>query len=67
MIAFDCRVEKKSMINSFGKDMMSKNKDYIKRKHFNLYMDAFSKLLTKNNNLKRAFNERLITKIKGKA
>jgi hypothetical protein len=54
------------MINSFDKDMMTKNMDYIKRKHFNLYMDAFSELLTENNNLKSAFNERFITKIKRK-
>jgi hypothetical protein len=46
--------------------MMTKNMDYIKRKHFNLYMDAFSELLTENNNLKSAFNERFITKIKRK-
>lgn len=66
MIAFDYRVDKQSMINSFDKDMMTKNTDYIKRKHFNLYMDAFSELLIENNNLKSAFNERLITKIKRK-
>lgn len=66
MIAFNYRVEKQSMINSFDKDMMTKNTDYIKRKHFQLYIDTFSELLTENNNLKSAFNERFITKIKRK-
>ncbi|WP_417860777.1 glycosyltransferase family 2 protein [Winogradskyella sediminis] len=62
-ITFDYRVANSSMIRSFDKDMMLENVNFIKQKHSNLYIIAFSKLYNENEYLKKELATSVIRKI----
>lgn len=46
-ITFDYRVSKNSMINSFNSVMLNKNIEFIRKKHYNSYVNSFLELSKK--------------------
>ena len=55
-ITFDYRVSNNSMIKSFDKKMLEDNIEYIQKKHFKLYVNAFMELLSKQKYIDKTFN-----------
>ncbi|MFD1014621.1 glycosyltransferase family 2 protein [Winogradskyella rapida] len=62
-ITFDYRVSNSSMIKSFNDDMMQENLDYIKQKHYQLYIKAYQKLLKENIYLKKELSTSVFRKV----
>lgn len=62
-VTFDYRVSESSMIKSFSHDMMQENINYIKQKHYDLYVKAYHLLLNENEYLKRELSAPLIKKV----
>ncbi|GGG53152.1 glycosyltransferase family 2 protein [Bizionia arctica] len=52
-VTFDYRVSNNSMIKSFDKEMLEKNINFIKRKHYELYLKAYPNLFNENTRLKK--------------
>ena len=68
-ITFEYRVTHDSMIKSFDEKMLNENIDYIKKKHYKLYIKAFSELynkskLIKKNHKKDTFLKKVKRKLK---
>ncbi len=67
-ITFDYRVEQKSMIRSYHREMRVKNENYIRSKHAQLYISVYKQLYDSNrkllNRLDTNFFVRLIKRIK---
>ncbi|MCR9183589.1 MAG: glycosyltransferase, partial [Flavobacteriaceae bacterium] len=64
-ITFDYRVTSNSMIKGFDKEMMKENILYIKKKHFSMYINAFSLIFSQLGKLtkeKEKYNKSLIFK-----
>jgi len=61
-ITFKYFVSNNSMIRSFTDEMVLLNQDYIVKKHSRLYHDFFCKEISKNNNLKKYFYNKLKSK-----
>lgn len=43
-ISFDYRVTSGSMIRGFNSDMLNKNIEFIRKKHYNLYLSSYLEL-----------------------
>ena len=64
---FDYRVTKTSMIKSFNNNMLSANFTYVRKKHFQEYLDGFDALFLENKNLKQKKKPKsLLDRIKNK-
>ncbi|WP_250434150.1 glycosyltransferase family 2 protein [Hanstruepera flava] len=63
-ITFDYRVSSNSMIKTFDNDMMQENINYIKKKHYDLYVKEFSKLLNENKVLREKLSSTFFETLK---
>ena len=52
-VTFDYRVSNNSMIKSFDKEMLQENINFIKEKHYQLYIDAYPSLFNETVRLKK--------------
>lgn len=65
-VSFDYRVSHASMIKSFSDEMMQENINYIKQKHYDLYVGAYQRLLHENTRLKQELAVPILKKVLNK-